>query len=588
MIVPMKSVTLLCLLPDQERTLVALRELGVVHLSPVAAPDSEALETVRNRLVAAREAVVSLAGPAVNGSVPRPGEDVWPVVQRVHELLHRHRELQGALEALVNERAALGPYGDFDPEAIRRLQANGVAVKLVQVAAGEALPALQGAVVTELSRDRTNRYLAVVSRGPVECGGREFPLPARSLKAVEADRRATQQAMEESLRKLDELKPWRGEVEQWVRTLEDQERFLQARDGMGRWERVSYLRGYCPAGTERRLREAAVAQGWGVLVRDPEPDEEVPTLLSNSRWVRPIKAVFDMIGILPGYREIDVSACFLLFFSLFFAMLVGDAGYGLVFLLLTIVARQRMPAAPVQPFALMGIMSGSTMVWGMLTGTYFGVAHPPAFLLRFRIDWLTQEDHLKLFCFLVGTAHLMVAHAWNGIRNRRSWQSLAQLGWMGTTFTMFFFSRFMVLAYPLPGFVVPLLVASIVLIVLFMTPPKALKEEWFNHAMLPLSLVSNFMDVVSYVRLYAVGMASLALAMAFNDMAAGLGSGVGASVGAALILFLGHALNLVLSAMGVLVHGVRLNALEFSSHIGLSWTGFAYSPFAKTRHGGGE
>jgi V/A-type H+-transporting ATPase subunit I len=463
-----------------------------------------------------------------------------------------------------------------------------VFVRLFQVPSKEALPRIDGALVQVLRDDKTSKYLAIISRSPVETGGREFPLPARSLKAVDAELAASRQAMDEADRLLVAARDRRVDVEHHLRSLEDRERFLAARDGMGTWQRVTYIKGYCPADGEPALRRAAATEGWGLLINDPGPDETVPTLLSNSRWVRPIKAVLDMIGILPGYQEIDISACFLLFFSLFFAMLVGDAGYGLVFLLLTVAARMKLRRAPIQPFALMGIMSVSTMVWGVLTGTYFGVANPPAWLLRFKVEWLTNEDNLKLFCFLIGTAHLMVAHAWNGIRNRRTWQALAQVGWMGTTLCMFYFSRFMVLAYPLPGFVVPVLVGSIVLIVLFMTPIKALKDEWFNHVMLPLSLVSNFMDVVSYVRLYAVGMASLALAMAFNDMAAGFGDGVGATLGAALVLFLGHALNLVLSAMGVLVHGVRLNALEFSSHIGLSWTGFAYSPFAKQAAKDGE
>ena len=581
MIVPMKSVTLLCLLSDQERTLTMLRALGVLHLAPVGTSDSGELEQVRSRLAAARETVEALAGHPVAAGVAGAGGDAQEVVREVQDLLRRRKERQGALESLDRDRMALAPYGDFDPESVRRLQAGGVSVRLFQVPSGEALPEIEGGLVRVLSDDKTHRYLAVVSRGPVECSGREFPLPERALRAVEAEGVAVRQALDSAGRRLEELRGCRAGVEDRVRMLEEQEQFLLARDGMGRWERVSYLKGYCPIQTEPRLREAAAAGGWGLLVRDPEPGEAVPTLLSNARWVRPIKAVFDMIGILPGYQEIDVSACFLLFFSLFFAMLVGDAGYGLVFLLLTVAVRMKMPKAPIQPFALMGIMSVCTLIWGVLTGTYFGVANPPAWLLRYKINWLTNEDNLKLFCFMIGTAHLLVAHAWNGIRNRRTWQALAQLGWMGTTLCMFYFSRLMVLAYPLPGFVVPLMVGSTVLIVLFMTPIKMLKEEWFNHVMLPLNLVSNFMDVISYVRLFAVGMASLALAQAFNEIAAGFGGGVLATVGAALVLFLGHALNLALSAMGVLVHGVRLNALEFSSHIGLSWTGFAYDPFAK-------
>jgi V/A-type H+-transporting ATPase subunit I len=89
-------------------------------------------------------------------------------------------------------------------------------------------------------------------------------------------------------------------------------------------------------------------------------------------------------------------------------------------------------------------------------------------------------------------------------------------------------------------------------------------------------------DVVSYVRLFAVGSASLAVAVAFNQMAIGNGiNSILSGVIAALILFMGHALNILLCAMGVLVHGVRLNTLEFSGHVGMQWAGFKYNPFAR-------
>jgi V/A-type H+-transporting ATPase subunit I len=126
------------------------------------------------------------------------------------------------------------------------------------------------------------------------------------------------------------------------------------------------------------------------------------------------------------------------------------------------------------------------------------------------------------------------------------------------------------------------LIAGVALIVLFMTPVRSLKAEWFNHVMLPLNLVSNFVDVVSYIRLFAVGSAGFAVANAFNTMMLDLGSdGLVSGIIAAVILFFAHVLNILLCAMGVMVHGIRLNTLEFSGHLGMQWTGVAYRPFAR-------
>ena len=97
-----------------------------------------------------------------------------------------------------------------------------------------------------------------------------------------------------------------------------------------------------------------------------------------------------------------------------------------------------------------------------------------------------------------------------------------------------------------------------------------------------LGLVNNFTDVVSYVRLFAVGLAGVAIADAFNVMVTSSGTGsIAAIIGTVLILIAGHALNFVLGPMSVLVHGVRLNVLEFCSHASVTWSGFSYKPFSK-------
>ena len=149
---------------------------------------------------------------------------------------------------------------------------------------------------------------------------------------------------------------------------------------------------------------------------------------------------------------------------------------------------------------------------------------------------------------------------------------------------MYFLANDMVLGQAAPSFIWPLFIVSVALIVLFMTPVRQLKTEWFNHVMLPLNLVSNFVDVVSYIRLYAVGTASAAVAASFNGMLAPMLGSWNTGLLAAVMLFLAHALNIVLSLMGVMVHGVRLNTLEFSGHVGLQWTGRPYDPFRKLEH----
>ena len=177
----------------------------------------------------------------------------------------------------------------------------------------------------------------------------------------------------------------------------------------------------------------------------------------------------------------------------------------------------------------------------------------------------------------------------------RKLKALEQFGWTLTTWFMFLLADDMVLKGNMLAYLhlsepaaaalwqgmTYAFVAGIVLIILFMMPPKEIKDGWFNLALLPLNLVSNFTDVVSYVRLYAVGTAGFAVANAFNNMIFGGGKPWWGLLIGAVLAFAAHTLNILLSTMGVLVHGIRLNTLEFSNHKGISWSGSPYRPFAK-------
>lgn len=577
MIVPMKSVMLLCLAKDREATLRELRELGVLHLHPLRVPESKDLDQARARLAHITRALEAL--PTKGGSRPT-GMPADQVVDKIWSLLGSIRDQNEELEEYRQERLRIEPFGSFDPQVVSELAAKKIFIKLYQIEPGREPTVPEDAVLKVLRRDKSGAYFAVISRAPVAIQAHEVRLPELSLNEI--DRRisdiegrlaSTRQALQEHAGDLPA-------VRELARQAEDVVRFLEAREGMGSTKPLAYLHGYCPVESVEALRAAAARHGWGLRIADPEPDEPVPTLIRNPAWVRPIQTVFKAIGIVPGYREIDISAAFLMFLSLFFAMLVGDAGYGALFLALTWWARRKWPHAPPEPFRLLAIMSVATIAWGVVTGTYFGLANVSGPLAGLKVSWLGDEDNVKHLCFLIGAIHLTIAHLWNAMRTWNSPQALAQVGWTCTTWTMYFAARNMVLGHPFPGWVLWMFLSGVILIVVFMTPPRALKSEWFNHVMLPLSLVSNFVDVVSYLRLFAVGFASYAVASSFNEMGTA-GSGFLSGVMGAFVIFFGHALNITLAAMGVLVHGIRLNTLEFSSHMGMQWTGKPYTPFAR-------
>ena len=185
---------------------------------------------------------------------------------------------------------------------------------------------------------------------------------------------------------------------------------------------------------------------------------------------------------------------------------------------------------------------------------------------------------MQLICFILALAQLALGHAMR-LSGDRHWRNVAgQLGWFCILFGNFVLICKLLL-YPgeYPGWLMVCYGVGVVL--------TAIGEiDWKDVGSIfafPFSVVGSFVDVLSYIRLFAVGMSSFYLAACFNDMAAPLMDRALTIPLGLLVLLLGHLLNIALAAMAVLVHGVRLNTLEFSNHLGLRWAGFEFNPFRR-------
>ena len=593
MIVKMKKLLLLSTKARREQTLEALRDLGVVHVVHVEPPSSDELETARRHLQHVREVTDILRALP---DAPPTDDDPHAVIDRVSALLQRKKELAETLQALRHEVARIEPFGDFDPRDVERLRDAGLVVRLYELPLNDPPDVPETVALSEISRNKQKRYVLAVARETFSIPAHEVRLPDRSLSRI----RRHIERKEKALAEADaELRRHAGDAERVARVArEAAERvtYLEVREGAGDAEHVIYLQGYFPAEREADLAEAAKRNGWGYRATDVSDADDPPTLLRNPKWVSPIKAVLKMIGVVPGYRELDVSALFLIFLSIFFAFIIGDGGYGVLFLSLTLFfkfkTRGRKAAQPA--LDLMLLMSACTVVFGMLTGNWFGIPIEslPGFMKDLTVPYVTgwtegrwdpdlAANHVMFICFSIAVVHLGIAHLWNVVRKINSFAALVDLGWLFCTCSLYTFVLNMVLYLELPPLVqtlqLPLLGAGAGLVALGLI----LTKSYFGLVTLFLDLIGNFVDVISYVRLYAVGAASLAIAQAFNGMAADIGfSGIGA-LGAAFILFAGHGLNVILGAMGVMVHGIRLNTLEFSGHAGVEWAGSPFAPFGK-------
>ncbi|HUV07510.1 MAG TPA: V-type ATP synthase subunit I [Spirochaetia bacterium] len=606
----MKKVSLIVLDSFREVSLEKLREIGILHLD-VSLRESSALSSMEEKRTALERALLLV--PFVKTGIFTKAADLercLQVAEKASILNERERGLREELGRLARSRTALEDWGDFSPDDIENLRARGIFVRLFILSREEYahLPEYIDAFI--ISETKTNVMLAIVSlQEQLELPGSEMPLPSQSLSDLRKRNQEIDRELERIQEEWNDLASERALLQSGVRELDNRIDFERARVGMEVDGPLATISGYVPTHLVERIEEEARTEGWAVLVEEPVEDDHVPTLVRNSKWIRIIKPVFDFLGTVPGYREYDISFWFLLFLSVFFAMIVGDAGYGAIFLLLTFLLRIKIKKAPAEPFFLLAVFSACTLIWGAITGTWFGseaLVSPTSPLSKLVINSIAsfpknEFDSGKVImyiCFLMGAVHISIAHIKNFVRNLPRFTAFAQLGWLSIVWGMYFVIQVIVLRREasdpalafLPG--VSLMTAGIVLVVFGLGLVTVFGEQKGNFfkgiamgfAWLPLralNSISAFSDVVSYVRLFAVGLATVKVAESFNAMALGVGFGFPAGLGGVLILFFGHALNIVMGSLSIIVHGVRLNVLEFSTHLGMEWTGTPYSPFRK-------
>jgi V/A-type H+-transporting ATPase subunit I len=595
MIVKMKQITLLCQTRDKESTLEELRDIGVLHLVPVQEPQGDDVNDVRQELERAKAASSALDLYAhehhgLQHSHDHEAVSAAETVEKVSQLLQHGKELEDHREVLHHDISLLEPFGDFDPGLLHSLAEKGIYVRLFSASPKHPIEVPDDASVHILTSDTEGIHFAVTATSEFEMDAHEPPLPEKSLGVLLEDLENVKRELQAVESQLCDLSSEYKAVTGYEHELEERQAFVKARGGMGHDRAISYLQGFCPEDRVDDLRTVLDRHGWGLVVEEPLDASAVPTLVRYPRFVKPIKAIFDVLQILPGYHEADISSLFLIFFSIFFAILIGDAGYGLLFLGLTAFMRKKKPDAPSYPFTLFYILSTCTIMWGVLTNNYFGIKPEflPEVLRNLRMPWLTDgviesRNHIMKLSFFIGACHLTIAHIWNSIVIYPNKKWIAQFGWITLVWTMYFAACAMVVGDPFPGFAYAMLAVSVLLILLFMSSSEEFKQEKIEHIMFPLALVSCFVDVISYIRLFAVGMASLSVAQSFNDMAMRLDfSKVWTIPFIALILAAGHGLNILLCVLGILVHGVRLNTLEFSTHKEQEWSGRKYNPFKRS------
>ncbi len=622
MIVKMTGVYLATRLKDRDSLLDLLGKVNLIHLKPVepkeAVADKKTLDALEDLCVA-----INILSP-VEASGPAPSLKPLDAAREAVELQKSIIDNQHRLSDLHHKIKELEIWGDTRLSQLKALRENGLEVRFFTVPQHHA-ESVRGECAEILSILPGKRVLmAVIDRsGQFEMPEGSAPLPLRSQDRVSvlSEAKKIDRQLKESYKRLSHLAGLIDALQQEQVRLTQKIVFVKAqRSGMTRDELFA-LHGWLPTekADELRCRLEKADFPSAVHVSPVKPDDMPPTLIRYPSWTRPIKGLFDVLGTLPGYREMDLSPFFMLALPVFAAMLIGDAGYGLLIFFAGLIFYNKIIRVSDRSTAQIILIFGAvTLVWGILIANYFGVTpetlakaggyvklsgtvalvdyealwqdqgfygQTAGMMHRAGLLWREEPDVTRFLMIkvslIMGCFHLILARLWKMVEIIPDQRALAEIGWIiaiADMLVIIWYLLFMGIDRT-PTSVWWVLGAGVFMAACFSKPDKSMIKRIFlglSVSMLPL--LSTFTDTMSYVRLFAVGLSSFYIASSFNTMAMQMAEATNWFAAVPILIF-GHGLNIALATIAIFAHGVRLNMLEFSNHAGVQWNGYPYRPF---------
>lgn len=630
MIVPMKKISLITLGEKRKETLKKLRKLGIVHIE-ISEGYGEKLNQLKEQISSLERALFSIGKDKDAEQKSADTKEALEIAYRIDELTEEKSNALSERATLIGELERLKSWGDIDPEDLKDLALSGVELVICEMPKSvyKALPETLKTV--KLWENKSTVRFAATTTPENEFSLDEYKL---SLPKISTDE--MKQKIDELTGRINEIDTqissyacFGESIKNAIKALEKEVEFETYSTGMesevlseaeAREVSVAYFKGYIEEEKLDSLKGAAKLNSWGLFVEDPTQEDNVPTKLKNNKFVSLIYPLTDFLGTVPGYFEYDISGWFLAFILIFFGIIFGDGGYGLFICAVAAIPiiKSLVSKKQIEPtFLLIGLFGLSTIMWGTLTCTWFGLSPEqlPQWLKALSVPvisnvyadklwalpWtadgvgLTTAQNLQIFCFSLALIQLTVAHVKGALRNRSSLKMLGDIGAILQLIGIYYvvlslvvnaqvFSFGLVIGgVPIGTVAIALIGLGFVMSFVFSNYEgsviKSILSSLTNIVSVLLGVVNVFSDIVSYIRLWAVGLAGAAISATVNELAGPLLGNFLFMILAIVLLVFGHGLNMILNVLSVIVHGIRLNTLEFSSHLDMSWSGHKFKPF---------
>jgi len=592
MIAPMTKYSFILLKGDQEGLLEKLQEIGLVDITRSVKPIDDKSAAIladaerKHALLQSLDKVEIPEGLAHTAVTGNPEETAKAALDHL-------AELEEALKAAEKEAAASEPWGEYDRDKLRAVEDAGIPVHfhITPAKAFKAEWADQYAlsVVNELDG---KVYYVVAGEDPLPDALKRGP--KASATDIQARIATLQANIDREKAVLAGVKDVRGKIENAARrNLSDLDLYLASQAAVPAAENTLVtLVGYAPAEDEEAVTKALDATGEYYFKDAAVVEDNPPISFRNNKFVRMFEVLTDMYG-RPAYNGFDPTPFIAVFFLLFFAFCMGDAGYGLILIVIGLLLKKVDSFKDYAPLVVtLGI--GTTVI-GFLFHTFFSMDIAQWSIFKgfpFLPSKIAGYDGTMVLALIVGIVHLclaMVVKTYNQTKVKGFANSLGTWGW-----TLLIVGGTAVGTLALIG-VLDKDITKWVIIALGVVSAAGifLLNDLHRNPLINIgsglwetyNTVTGLLgDVLSYLRLYALGLAGSMLGKAFNDiggMILGDGSNLVMWIPFILIVLVGHTLNIAMAALGAFVHPLRLNFLEFFKNSGYEAAGRNYNPLKK-------
>ena len=591
MITPMMKYSFLIYHKEYIAFLEKLQELGVLHIIEKKKEIDENIKLSLQQISEINKTLKFLE-KRNQEEVPEKSEmDGWALVERIKMLSDEISAIEQEQLSLTKEIQKAKPWGDFDPDLQEKFAKQHIQLRYFVCSEKKFDPEWREKYPIEIVNTIDGySYILALQHGanPIEIDADEVKLSEHRLSELMAKDKRNKVRVEEIENIFDECAvKYQDVLRRTRRELQERTDFDLAINHTQKEadEKVMLLEGWIPEEKKDKLETKLNEQNVYYLSAKPETDDNVPIKLKNNKFSRLFEPIGELFS-LPDYAELDLTPFFAPFFMLFFGFCVGDTGYGLLILIATIVLRFKVDEKLKPILTLASFLGAATVIMGMISGTFFGVN-----LLDIDIYPLKDIilEPLKLFwlSLIIGGVQIffgMIIKAANQIKQRGLKYGLSTIGWILMIISAGVIITLQQLNVELSKPVTYILFGiSGTLILIFSNPDINVFESVGAGLYDVYNMVTGvFGDLLSYIRLFAIGISSAILGLVFNQIASQfLGGSIFSYIPFIIILLIGHGLNIFLAALGAFVHPMRLTFVEFYKNAGFNGGGKQYKPFSK-------